>query len=579
MIEIKKQIADSLAEHLPAESENIENLLQIPPEPEMGDYALPCFVFAKKLKKSPAKIAEKLAENLSKPDGINEFHAEGPYLNISVDRPRMYSKLLGSIVKTGKEVFSNDSGKGKTVVIDYSSPNIAKHLAVHHLRSAIIGRSLYNIFQACGYHCIGINHLGDWGTSFGKLIAAFERYSDVSPQDADVSDLQNLYVRFSKESEENPELEDLGRRKFKELENGDPEATKLWKQFKKISIEEFKKIYELLGIEFDAYTPESFYLSLAEDLLNRLRAKDIAMESENAVIADLEEQDMPPLMLQKNDGTTLYATRDLCAAEYRWINYRFEHCIYVVGGEQKLHFRQLKTVLKKMGYDWSDRIEHIDFGLLKLRDPKTGKASVGSTRKGDMILLEDVLKNGIERAKEKLNENIEKLSDDADLDKLAARIGIGAVMFSDLAVKRNKDVVFDWDRMLDFHGDTGPYVQYAHARLCSILRKAGVDVRPNADCALLKLPEEWKLVRLIEIYPSRIMQAAEKREPSIIANYLLNLCKLFSSYYSLGMKEPEKRVICEDQHVLGARLMLVEATKNVIAHGLELLGMNAPERM
>ncbi len=576
---IKKELTETLKTCLNADPEEIAGLLEVPPDPQMGDYALPCFAFAKQMKKAPAGIATELAGCISPPSGITKMRAAGPYLNFHVNRPELFSEILCGIHEKGSAWHRTEKGKGETVVIDYSSPNIAKHLGVHHLRSAIIGRSIYRIFEAAGYRCIGINHLGDWGTSFGKLIAAFQRYGGLSAEKASVSDMQNYYVRFSNEAMKKPELEDLARDAFRKLENGDPDATALWKQFKKVSMAEFERIYGILGIEFDEYMPESFYLVMAESLLKRLKKAGIATESEEAVIATLEDENLPPLMLKKKDGATLYATRDLCAAEYRWTNYRFRHCLYVVGGEQKLHFLQLTAVLKKMGYKWADRIEHIDFGLLKFIDSETGRANKGSTRTGDTILLEDVLKNGIEKARRKIEENAEKLSEQTNAEELAAQIGTGAVIFSDLAVKRTKDVIFDWDRMLDFQGDTGPYVQYAHARLSSILRKAQMPVSPDADCSILQMPEEWRLVRMLEIFPLRINQASEKREPSIIANYLLELCKLFSTYYSLGMREPDKRVLCEDKNTLAARLLLVNGIKTVIASGLQLLGMDAPQRM
>ena len=576
---IREKIIEGLAKVAPLEPEDIDELLEVPPDPEMGDYALPCFTLASEMRKSPVDIAAELAEGFEVPENVSEVRGAGPYLNFSVDRGAMARQVLDSIRESRGAYGGSDIGNGKTVVIDYSSPNIAKHLGVHHLRSAIIGRALYRIFGALGYDCVGINHLGDWGTSFGKLIVACERYPELDPDTATVSDLQEAYVRFSREARDNPDLGDEAREAFRRLEEGDPEARRLWKRFKKVSLAEFERIYDMLGIEFDHYTPESFYLDRTQELLERLQQHGIAEESEGALVVDLEEHDLPPMMLRKQDETTLYATRDLCAAEYRREEYDFEWCFYVVGGEQKLHFDQLKTVLELMGHDWADHIEHVDFGLLKFIDEETGQARKGSTRSGQMILLEDVLENGIQKAREKIRDNVDKLEAGADLDELAAQVGIGAVVFSDLCVNRSRDVIFDWDRMLDFEGDTGPYVQYAHARLCSILRKAGEDVDPGADCDRLELPEEWELIRKLEAYPGRVKAAARRRQPSVIANYLLELCSEFSSYYSAGMREPDRRVLCPDAQTRAARLLLVDAVRHVIHDGLQLLGVAAPERM
>lgn len=567
------------AEATSLDESQIADLLEVPPDLTMGDYALPCFVLASEWKRSPVDIADELADQFTPTTDVSSVTAEGPYLNFHVDRGRMARQLLARIHENGEEYGSQSQEEDRTVVIDYSSPNIAKHLGVHHLRSAIIGRSLYRIFEALGFKCVGINHLGDWGTSFGKLIVACQRYDDLDPDTATVSDLQRAYVRFSREAEEQPDLEDAARDAFRRLEEGDPEARDLWQRFKEVSLAEFERIYAMLGVEFDEYTPESFYLDRTSEILERLQNEGIAVESEDALIVPLEEEDMPPMMLRKRDETTLYATRDICAAEYRWEQYKFEHCLYVVGGEQKLHFDQLREVLARLGHEWADRIEHINFGLLKFLDEETGQARTGSTRKGDMVLLEDVLENGIAKARAKLEDNLDKLEESTDLDQLASQVGIGAVVFSDLCVNRTRDVIFDWDRMLDFEGDTGPYVQYAHARLCSILRKADVAVDPNADCDLLTLPEEWKLIRKLEDYPTRVEKAASKRQPSIIANYLLELCSGFSSYYSAGMHEPERRVLCPNEETRAARLLLVDAVRHVIRNGLRLLGVEAPERM
>jgi arginyl-tRNA synthetase len=575
----RDEIVSWLSRRLDAPKGSLEDLLEVPPDPEFGDFALPCFPFAKEMRMAPAQIAVRLADAFSPSEDVLDAKAHGPYLNFSVDRSRMVSFILGAVHEAGSQYGTDDRGRGRTIVIDYSSPNIAKHLGVHHLRSAIIGRALYRMFRAQGYRCVGINHLGDWGTSFGKLIAAFEKYGGLDLDGADVSDLQRLYVRYSNEAEDDPEMEDEARRAFKRLEEGEAEACRLWKKIKDISLREFERIYDMLGISFDAWTPESFYLEMSGGLIERLKGEGIAVESQGAVIVPLDAEDLPPMMLRKRDETTLYATRDLCAAEYRHKEYGFDKCLYVVGGEQKLHFQQLKATLARMGYAWADDIEHIDFGLLKFIDEESGQARVGSTRKGDVILLEDVLMRGTRKAEEKIVDNLDRLEEGTDLEELARQVGMGAIVFSDLSVRRNKDVVFDWDKMLDFQGDTGPYVQYAHARLCSILRKAGEDVDPDVDYDLLKLPEEWNLVRMVEAFPARLSQAVNRREPSVIANYLLELCGEFSKYYSAGMRDKDRRVLCDDGKVRSARLLLVDAVRIVIANGLELLGIAAPERM
>ena len=576
---IREEIVQWLTGNVPLDREAVEAALEVPPNADMGDYALPCFVLAKQMRKPPAAIAQGLAEQFRPSRHVISCKAAGPYLNFSVDRPAMMALVLDAVRSAADNYGHSDAGAGSTIVIDYSSPNIAKHLAVHHVRSVSIGRALRNIFEALGCRVVTVNHLGDWGTSFGKLIVAFERYDDLDAQTATVSDLQDAYVRFSREAEEAPELEDDARAAFQRLENGDPAAQALWRRFKDVSLAEFERMYETLGATFDAYTPESFYLPMVDECLARMEAAGITEISEGAVVLRLDDYDLPPVMLCKSDGATLYITRDICAAEYRVNTYAADNIIYVVGGEQKLHFQQLRGALALMGHEWADRVEHVDFGLIKFRDPETGEARKGSTRKGEVILLQDVLDEARERARAKINENLDRMAQGADVAELAAQVGIGAVVFGDLAVKRSKDVVFDWDRMLDFEGDTGPYVQYAHARLCSILRKAGCDVDPQADCGLLVLPEEWALVRLIEDFPARIGAAAQQREPSVITNYLLDLCACFSTYYSAGMREPGRRVLCEDAALKAARLLLVDAARHTIGNGLALLGVAAPESM
>jgi len=576
---VMRRMVRWLGGDLPLDESEIACLIEIPPSAEMGDYALPCFSLASRLKKAPRKIAQELAEKFRQTEELLRVEAAGPYLNVFVNRQLMTAHVLRRIHDLGVEYGRSDLGKGRTIVIDYSSPNIAKHLAVHHLRSAIIGRALCNIYGALGYECVGINHLGDWGTGFGKLIAAFERYDAGNAEDLTVNDLQELYVRFNQQASEEPGLDEEARLAFKRLESGEPKATDLWRAFKDISLAEFERIYKLLGIRFDQYTPESFYNDRMEATLERVQKAGITRTSEDALIVSLDDYGMPPCLLRKSDESTLYMTRDICAAEYRWEQYAFEKALYVVGSEQRLHFRQLVKVLELMGYAWADRIEHVDFGLLQFRDAETGQRRKGSTRTGEMIMLEDVLRQGIRKAREKIKQNADRLPEESDPGALAAAVGIGAVVFSDLSVRRNKDVLFDWDKMLDFEGDTGPYVQYAHARLCSIMRKAEQSVTPDADCARLTLAEEWELVRRVDAFPEAIVRAADSNEPSIIANYLLELCAEFSAYYSAGMQAPERRVLCADAATRAARLLLVDAVRHVIRNGLALLGVEAPQRM
>ncbi len=545
----------------------------------MGDLALPCFTLAKALRRNPAQIAQELAGAVDLPEGVREARAAGPYLNFFLDRTACFERVLGSIHALGPDYGQGEQGAGRTVVLEFSSPNIAKHLAIHHLPSAAIGMALYRLYRAMGYSCVRINFLGDWGTGFGRLIAAAERYGVEDPAALTVTDLQDLYVRYSAEAEGDEELQDAAREAGRRLEEGEPRAVELWEAFKAVSLAEFERVYRTLGIEFDLYTPESSFKDMLAPVLERLRSGGVAVESEGALIVRLDDDGLPPLMVRRSDGASLYATRDIAAAEQRWNEDQFDRSIYVVGGEQTLYFQQLKAALRRMGHDWADRMEHVSFGLIKFRDAETGQARVGSTRRGEVVLLEDVLEEALQRARAKVEENRERFEEGADLEALAAQIGIGAVVFSDLSVRRTRDVVFDWDRMLDFEGDTGPYVQYAHARLCSILRKAGQAVGEEVDFARLSLPEEWVLVRHLERLPQAIQRAAAENEPSVIASYLLELCADFSSYYSAGMRDENLRVLCPDGPTRAARLLLVDATRHVIRTGLALLGIAAPERM
>ncbi|MDD2654802.1 MAG: arginine--tRNA ligase [Candidatus Omnitrophica bacterium] len=576
-----KTIVSLLKEKTNLPEDELEKLIEIPPDLKMGDYAFPCYSLAKTLKNSPNNIATELSKTLltiineNPPESpfskrglreITEIKAIGPYVNFFVNKTIFTEMVLKKINEEQNCYGSGNTGSGKTVVIDYSSPNIAKHLAVHHLRSALIGSAIYNIYKTLGYRCIGINHLGDWGTQFGQLIVAYKKWgSEDTHTSYTVTDLNNLYVKFHQETEKNPALEDEAREWFKKLEAGNSEAKELWQHFKDISLKEFQKIYDMLGIHFDAFVGESFYNTMVEDTVTRIKEKGLTRISEQALIVDLEPYSMPPCLLRKKDDATLYATRDIAAAEHRKRTYNFAKMVYVVGSEQKLHFKQVFKVLELMGYDWANHCVHVDFGLMKFKDGKM------STRKGKVVLLEDLLIEAVERIKEIIEAKNPSLQ---NKETVAQDVGIGAIIFADLSAKRNKDVVFDWDEALNFEGETGPYVQYTHARLCSILRKYGRPVTTaNIHFELLKEDETIILIKNLWRFPSVILKAAEFYEPSLISNYLIDVCGNLNRFYNAH------RVLSDDEELTRARILLVDVTRQVIKNGLNILGMQAPERM
>ncbi|TVL98395.1 MAG: arginine--tRNA ligase [Candidatus Brocadia sp. WS118] len=560
-----KNIVSLLKEKIDLPEDEIKRLLEIPPDFKMGDYAFPCYSLSKTLKKSPNAIAGELAQAIPVDKPIEAVRAVGPYINFFLDKATRAKTVLKTIFEERDGYGHADVGKGKTVVIDFSSPNIAKHLGVHHLRSALIGNAICNIYKTLGYPCVGINHLGDWGTQFGQLIVAYKKWgSENAHASYTVADLNNLYVRFHQEAEKIPGLEDEARAWFKKLEAGDTEANELWQHFKDISLKEFQKIYDMLGIHFDAFVGESFYNTMVEDTITRIKEKGLSRVSEQALIVDLEPYKMPPCLLRKKDDTTLYATRDIAAAEYRKKTYDFDRMIYVVGSEQKLHFNQFFKVLELMGHDWARRCVHVDFGLMKFKDGKM------STRKGKVILLEDLLIEAVERIGKIIEEKNPSLE---NKETVARDVGIGAVIFADLSTKRNKDVVFDWDEVLNFEGETGPYVQYTHARLCSILRKYWKPVTADIRFELLKEDETTILIKNLGQFPQIILKAAEFYEPSLICNYLIDVCGSLNRFYNAH------RVLSDDEELTKARILLVDATRQVIKNGLNILGMQAPEQM
>jgi len=545
--------------------QEVESLVEVPPDHKLGDYAFPCFVLAKKFKKAPNQIAGELALRLRATDLIEEISAAGPYVNFRVDKAKQAELVLTQVFDEGEDYGSSDEGKGKTIVIDFSSPNIAKPFGIGHLRTTVIGNALFHIFRKLGYEVVRINHLGDWGTQFGKVILAYKMWGDEREFLKDpISTLYDLYVRFHKEADKEPDLEEEARGWFKKLEDGDKEATELWKKFRESSLKEFNRVYEMLDIGFDHYPGESFYNEFMDQTIDELKAKGLAEMSQDALIVDLEEYNLPPCLLKKKDEATLYATRDITAAVYRHEAYKFHKSLYVVGSAQSLHFRQVFKVLELMGYEWAKDCVHVDFGWIKFRQ------EMMSTRKGNIVLLEDVLNKSIELARKIIEEKNPELE---NKDEVARDVGIGSVIFADLATRRNKDIDFDWDQALSFDGETAPYVQYTHARLCSLQRRYGKPVSNKIDCKAFSTDEEWGLLKLLEDFPGRVKAAGHAYEPAFICSHLIDLCHTFNRFYQ------KQRIITEDDNLTAARMLLVKALRLTIRNGLALLGIKAPESM
>ncbi|KZL91174.1 arginine--tRNA ligase [Clostridium magnum] len=563
-MDYKKLVAERIKENVDLELETIEKLIEIPPQSRMGDYAFPCFQLSKTLRKAPNMIAQDIKEKVNQ-DGFEKVENLGPYLNFFVDKLAFTKNTIEKVISKGDKYGSSEIGKGKNITIDYSSPNIAKPFHVGHLFSTAIGNSLYQILSSQGYNCIGINHLGDWGTQFGKLISAYKKWCDDEALEKDpIKELLRIYVKFHDEAEKDPSLEDEGRMYFKKLEDGCEEEVKLWQRFKDLSLKEFKNVYEMLGVEFDSYAGESFYNDKMDDVIQEIDDKGILVESNGAKVVMLDEYNMPPCIIKKADGATIYATRDLAAATYRKKNYDFAKSIYVVGMDQSLHFKQLFTTLKLMGHDWADSCKHVAFGLVRFADKKL------STRKGDVIFLEDLLNESIEKILEVINE---KNPDLENKEETAKKIGIGAVVFTYLKNNREKDIVFDWKEMLSFDGETGPYVQYSYARGKSILRKAG-EITGDVDYSKLNSIEEFELIKSLEGFNKAILDAIDRLEPFMVTRYIIEVAKGFNKFYNA-----HNIINSQDEETKKARLKLVEATCQVIKNGLKLIGLEVVEKM
>ena len=561
----KEIVAESIHAALPElDLREIADLIEVPPSQDLGDYSFPCFSLAKRFRKSPVQIASDIAGKIPENKLFDQVNVVNGFVNFTLNQSELASMLLPKVIKEHRDYGKNSEGVGKTVVIDFSSPNIAKAFSVAHLRSTVIGHSLARIWEHMGYNVEKVNHLGDWGTQFGKVIVAYRRWGDEPSQHlkGSIRHLLELYVRFHKEAEVEPTLDDEARLWFKKLEDGDPEAYALWEEFRKTSLDNLQEVYELMGITFDHYTGESFYNDLIPATIEKL--EPMMEVSEGADIVPLGD-DMPPFLVRKSDGATLYGTRDVTAAIYRHETFNFAKCLYVVGDEQSLHFKQVFTVLKKLGYDWADNCEHVPFGLMRFGDMKL------STRQGNTIFLEDVLNKAIELTKsiiEEKNPNLE------DKDAVARMVGVGAVIFNDLRNNRIKTINFEWDDLLNFQGDTGPYVQYTHARASSLLARAGEEINLNeVNLSLLKEEEEKVLITQLERFPDVVVLAARSNEPSTVARYVLGLARDFNKFYQVH------RILDEDTDLKKARLTLVDAVRKTIDTALYLLGLESPEKM
>ena len=545
--------------------EEIEFLVETPPSYDMGDYAFPCFKLAKVFKKAPNLIAKEVANEIGENEFFEKVQNVGPYVNFFINKQTLTRLVLEDVIDKNDIYGSSNIGKGKKVIVEFSSPNIAKPFHIGHIRSTVIGHSLYRIYKFLGFDTIAINHLGDYGTQFGMLISAFKKWGNLEVIEADpINELLKLYVKFNAEAEIDSSLRDEARMWFKKLEDGDEEAVQLWKWMREISLKEFNRVYDMLGIKYDSYAGESFYSDKMPRVVKELEEKKLLKKSEGAEIVDLEPFGMPPALIKKSDGSTLYITRDIAAAIYRKEHYDFYKNIYVVGSQQILHFKQWKKIIELMGYDWAEDCIHVPFGMVSLEE------GTMSTRKGRVIFLEDVLRKAVEKTLEIINERNPDLE---NKEEVAKQVGIGAVVFQELFNGRIKDYVFSWDKTLSFEGETGPYVQYSHARANSLLEKGDFNPDAKVDFSLLKTDEEINIIRSLHDFPNSILNAMEKNEPSFITRHITELAKAFNKFYH------DCPILSEEEEIKKARLSIVYAVKTTIKTGLYLLGIEAPSKM
>lgn len=574
MVNFKDEIAKLIAQKVEGlELSEIQDMIEVPQDAKMGDYAFPCFKLAKVLRKAPPLIAKGIAESIANAPLFEKVEQVNAYVNMFISKEEFVKDTLTEVLAKGDDFGKTDIGAGKKVIVEYSSPNIAKPFHIGHIRSTVIGNSIYKIYDALGYDVVRINHLGDYGTQFGKMICAYRHWGnkeDVIKEP--IKTLLSYYTKFHVEVETHPELDDEAREIFTRLEHGEKEEVELWQWFRDESLKEFTRVYDMLGISFDSYAGESFYSDKMPRFVQELKDKGLLEESQGAQIVDLEPYGLGAALVTKSDGSTLYITRDIAAAVYRKETYDFYKNIYVVASQQNLHFQQWIQIVELLGYEWARDCVHIPFGLVSLED------GTMSTREGRVVFLEDVLNKAVDKTREIIKEKNADASEE-DVDDIAKAVGIGAVIFQELSNNRIKDYVFKWDKVLNFDGETGPYVQYTHARCASVLRKAGETIVKKAaaldgvDCKYLCSESAYELAKLLYKFPAVIVDAGDKYEPSIVTRHIVDMAQGFNRFYH------DEHILTDNEEEKIAKVALVIAAKDAIKNGLALLGMKAPERM
>ena len=574
MVNFKEEIAKLIAaEVTDLELSEIQSMIEVPQDSKMGDYAFPCFKLAKVMRKAPPLIAKNIAEKIADNEIFEKVEQVNAYVNMFISKEEFVKDVVEDVLEKGEGFGRSEIGGRKTVIVEYSSPNIAKPFHIGHIRSTVIGNSIYKIYDALGYNVIRINHLGDYGTQFGKMIYAYRHWGNKEDViNEPIKTLLGYYTKFHEEVEKHPELDDEAREIFTKLEHGEPEEVELWQWFRDESLKEFNRVYKMLGIEFDSYNGESFYSDKMPRFVKELEEKGLLEESRGAHIVDLEKYGLGVALITKSDGSTLYITRDIAAAVYRKETYDFYKNIYVVASQQNLHFQQWIQILELMGYEWARDCVHVPFGLVSLED------GTMSTRHGRVVFLEDVLNRAVEQTKEIIRE---KGVNTDNIDETARQVGIGAVIFNELSNNRIKDYVFSWSKVLDFNGETGPYVQYTYARCASVLRNAGEEAVKKAmekglagvDAKYLTGESSYALAKLLYRLPQVVAEAGEKFEPSIVTRHIVDIAQSFNRFYH------DEHILVDNEEEKAAKLALVISAKTAIKNGLALLGMEAPERM